>query len=108
MKTIFWNVDTQHDFMREDGALYVPQAETIEKNLEKITRIGRKNPVQIINTGDWHNEDSEEFSETPDYVNKFPPHCIKGTKGAEYIPATKPMDPYVIDWQDKEIKRCLS
>ena len=37
MKTIFYDVDTQNDFMKEDGALYVPGAESIKENLEKLT-----------------------------------------------------------------------
>lgn len=101
MKTIFWNVDTQYDFMRSDGKLYVQDAETIEKNLEKLTKFAEKNKIKVVNTADWHNEVSEEISSNPDFANTFPPHCIKNTPGAEYIPATKPKKPYEIDWEQK-------
>lgn len=106
MKTIFWNVDTQYDFMRDDksfkGSLPVPGAREIEKNLEKLTKFAEKNNYQVVNTADWHTPDSKEFSENPDYVNTFPPHCLKNTKGAEFVPATKPKNPYIVDWDQEQ------
>ena len=61
MKTIFWNVDTQYDFMRDDssfkGALAVPGAKSIEKNLKKLTDFARENEYQIVNTADYMTEE---------------------------------------------------
>jgi nicotinamidase/pyrazinamidase len=90
MKTIFWNVDTQYDFMRTDGALYVPGAEAIEGNLEKLTKYAATKGIFVVNTGDWHYDTDEEISDKPDYVNTFPMHCKNGTKGAQFVPATDP------------------
>ena len=102
MKTIFWNVDTQYDFMRNDesfqGTLAIPGAREIEGNLEKLTKLARKRSISVVNTADWHNEYSKELSDTPDFKTTFPRHCIQGTMGAEYVPATKPLNPYVVDW----------
>ena len=102
MKTIFWNVDTQYDFMRDDesfnGALPVLGARDIERNLEKLTRLAEDQSYQVINTADWHTPESREIRQ-----GEFPPHCIQGTRGAEYIPATAPKDAHVIDWQDQSI-----
>lgn len=107
MKTIFWNVDTQYDFMRDDethkGALVVPDAKTIESNLEMLTKYASKKGIQVVNTADWHTPDSKEFSETPDYKTTFPPHCLAGTKGAEYVPATTPKNAHTIDWKSETI-----
>ena len=99
-RTIFWNVDTQYDFMRADGALYVPNAESIEKNLEKLTQYANKNDLLIVSTGDWHTSSSKEFSATPDYRTTFPPHCLAGCAGAEFVPATRPADAFRVDWRD--------
>ncbi|MBU0666837.1 MAG: isochorismatase family cysteine hydrolase [Nanoarchaeota archaeon] len=94
MRTIFWNVDTQYDFMRNDesfkGALPVPDAKEIECNLEILTKLAKKNHIQVINTADYHTLDSTEISSNPDFKNTFPPHCLQGTKGSEFIPATSP------------------
>ena len=107
MKTIFWNVDTQYDFMRDDerfkGALVVKDAKEIEENLCILTRYANGYGYKIINTADWHTIESKELSETPDFINTFPPHCLIGTKGAEYIPQTRPLEAYKIDWRDTEI-----
>lgn len=103
IKTIFWNVDTQYDFMRNDesfkGSLPIEGARCIEGNLEKLTKIAKERKIKVINTGDWHQPDSKEISKNPDYKTTFPAHCLQETKGAEFVPATKPENPYVIDWQ---------
>ncbi|MBR9703025.1 cysteine hydrolase [Candidatus Woesearchaeota archaeon] len=94
MRTIFWNVDTQYDFMRDDeehkGALPIDDAKSIEKNLELLTNYAREKDFLTINSADEHTFDDEEISDTPDFIMTFPPHCMRGTKGVEYIPATKP------------------
>ncbi len=104
---IFWNVDTQYDFMRDDerykGKLAVPGAKDIEPNLERLTAAARQHGIKVINTADWHTFASKEFSQTPDYAKTFPPHCIMHTPGAKYVPATEPLNPYVVDWRAKEI-----
>lgn len=106
MKTIFWNVDTQYDFMRDDasfkGNLPIPLARGIEQNLADLTLIAKENKIQVVNTADWHNEKSEEISENPDFIKTFPKHCLMNTKGAEFVPATTPENPYKVDWQKKE------
>ncbi|MDP1695880.1 MAG: cysteine hydrolase family protein [archaeon] len=105
MKTILWNVDTQYDFMRNDesfkGALPIAGARTIEGNLERLTRYARQNNIQVVNSADWHNENSAELSDNPDLKTTFPKHCMQDTPGAEFVPATKPEESYVLDWQKK-------
>lgn len=105
MKVIFWNVDTQYDFMRDDnsfkGALPVPNARSIEDKLKELTKLAEKKNIQVINTADWHTLSSKEISENPDWITTFPLHCLIDTKGANYVPATKPKKPYVIDWRQE-------
>ncbi|NCN86805.1 cysteine hydrolase [archaeon] len=101
MKTIFWNVDTQYDFMNPDGKLSISNAMSITKNLEKLTNFARENKYQIVNTADWHNKYSKELSKKPDYRMTFPEHCMAETSGAEFIDETKPINPYVVDWQNQ-------
>jgi nicotinamidase/pyrazinamidase len=101
MKTIFWNVDTQNDFMKSDGKLSIPGAMEIAPNLEKLTQFARNSKYQIVNTADWHYKDSKELSENPDYKTTFPEHCMAETYGSEFISETKPVNPYVVDWQNE-------
>lgn len=78
-KVIFWEVDTQKDFMLPGGKLYVPSAEKLLPNICKLTQAAREGRVLLVSHGDYHAADDPEFL-------VFPPHCVKGTTGAEYVP----------------------
>jgi nicotinamidase/pyrazinamidase len=109
MKTLFWNVDTQYDFMRNDdsynGKLPILGARAIEGNLARLTSLARENNIVVVNTADWHNEKTEEISKNPDFINTFPEHCMQNTFGAEFVKATNPENPYVVDWQQKQFDK---
>lgn len=78
---IFWDVDTQADFMLPGGKLYVPGAEKLIPNLVRLTDAARQGRVLIIGDVDVHTPDDPEFQ-------FFLPHCVRGTPGAEIIPET--------------------
>ena len=94
---IFWDVDTQYDFMIKDGKLYVPNAEEIIPNLKKLYDYARRNNIRIMGSVDYHTLEDEEISDNPDFKNTFPPHCLQGTPGWEKIEATKPENPLWIE-----------
>ena len=101
---IFWNVDTQYDFMRPDGNLPVGEgegAEDIEPNLAELSDLARKYDIRVVNTGDCHNQDSEEFSDEPDFDETYSPHCLADSKGTEYVPATQPRNALELDWREE-------
>jgi nicotinamidase/pyrazinamidase len=90
-RTIHWDVDTQHDFMRPDGRLYVPGAEDIVDHLDRLTKHARSEGVPIVHTADDHEPGDDEIAEEgADFHDTFPPHCLRGTPGAERIPETAP------------------
>jgi len=76
---VFWEVDTQADFMLPDGKLYVPGAEKLLPNIRKLTDAARQGRVFLVSHGCYHTKDDPEFK-------TFPPHCIKGTPGSAYVP----------------------
>jgi nicotinamidase/pyrazinamidase len=94
---IFWDVDTQHDFMDPDGKLYVKGAELIKPKLEQLTRYAHAHGIQIVASSDDHELEHAEISATPDFRETFPPHCMRGTKGAEKIPETQLQSPMIIE-----------
>jgi nicotinamidase/pyrazinamidase len=94
---IFWDVDTQHDFMDPDGKLYVKGAELITAKLEQLTRYAHTHGIQIVASSDDHELEHAEISSTPDFIETFPPHCMRGTRGAEKIPETQLVSPMVIE-----------
>ncbi len=89
-KIIFWNVDTQKDFMNSNGALYVEGAETIKPNLKKLTDFAKENNIMVVNTGDYHFTGDEELSDNPDFINTFPNHCMAESDGSKFIDETRP------------------
>ena len=84
-ETIFWDVDTQLDFMRPEGKLYVPGAETIIDRVSDVRRFALENGYSIVADIDWHSTDDDEISDTPDYKRTFPPHCMAGEPGGERV-----------------------
>ncbi len=76
---VFWEVDTQADFMLPGGKLYVPGAERLLPNIRRLTDAARQGRVFLVSHGDYHAKDDPEFK-------IFPPHCIKGTPGSAYVP----------------------
>jgi nicotinamidase/pyrazinamidase len=97
MATIFWDVDTQHDFMHADGKLYVPGAESIIPNLKRLTDYAHAHGIRIVASADDHVPGHRELSDTPDWQETFPPHCMHGTPGQRKIPETALHDPLVIE-----------
>ncbi|MHC4434299.1 MAG: cysteine hydrolase family protein [Planctomycetota bacterium] len=83
--TLFWDVDTQFDFMRPEGKLYVPGAETIIDKVSEVRKFALDNGYSIIADIDWHSADNDEISETPDFERTFPPHCMAGESGSERV-----------------------
>jgi nicotinamidase/pyrazinamidase len=75
---IFWEVDTQVDFMLPGGKLYVPDAEKLLPNIRRLTDAARRGRVFLVSHGCYHTKGDPEFS-------TFPPHCIKGTPGSAYV-----------------------
>jgi len=104
-RVIFWDVDTQYDFMRADGKLYVPDAEHIIPNLRKLTDFAHGHGVRIVASADDHDREHAEISDKPDWKDTFPPHCLRGTPGQKKIPETALRDPLVIepDAQDPKV-----
>ncbi len=94
---IFWDVDTQHDFMRSDGKLYVPDAERIIPSLKRLTDYAHARRVRIVASADDHVPGHRELSQSPDFKQTFPEHCMRGTRGQLKIPETRLKEPLVIE-----------
>ncbi len=78
---LFWDVDTQFDFMHPAGKLYVPGAETIISNLQHLTAFAAQHAIPIVASTDAHLETDPEFSQ-------YPLHCLAGTPGQKKVEGT--------------------
>jgi nicotinamidase/pyrazinamidase len=91
--TILWDVDTQVDFMEPSGKLYVPGASQTAPAMERLVDAARAAGVVHVASADDHELTDPEISDAPDFQNTYPPHCLRGTHGAEKILETKQRDP---------------
>ena len=94
MRRVLWDVDTQHDFMLPEGKLYVPGAEEAAPAMARLVAAAREAGVVHVASADDHELNDPEISDEPDFRNTFPPHCLRGTPGAEKVPETKQSDPF--------------
>jgi nicotinamidase/pyrazinamidase len=74
--TVFFDVDTQIDFLYPAGALYVPGAEFIVDRIAQLNHFAAARGIPVISTMDAHTEDDPEFQ-------AWPPHCVAGTTGQQ-------------------------
>ncbi len=95
-RTLFVDVDTQFDFIDPSGALYVPGAERLIPNLERLTNAAREKGIPVICSVDAHFENDPEFRE-------WPPHCIVGTPGQKKIPETTWEDSIIIPNRPEQV-----
>jgi nicotinamidase/pyrazinamidase len=93
---ILWDVDTQVDFMKPDGKLYVPEAEEAAPAMKRLVEAAREAGIVHVASADDHELTDAEISEEPDFAATFPPHCLRGTRGALKIPETEQENPVVL------------
>ena len=93
---ILWDVDTQNDFMLPDGKLYVPGAEQTLTAMKRLVEAARGAGIVHVASADDHELTDDEISDAPDLRSTYPPHCLRGTRGARKIPETEQEDPVPI------------
>jgi nicotinamidase/pyrazinamidase len=87
-RLIFWDVDTQFDFISPDGKLYVPRGEAIVPRLGALTAYAHANGIRIVASAEEHLPGDAELSDHPDFDTTWPPHCLRGTPGQQKIAET--------------------
>jgi nicotinamidase/pyrazinamidase len=89
---VFFDIDTQVDFMAPEGSLYVRGAELLVPNLVRLMSFARDHGIPVISSADAHARDDPEFA-------IWPPHCVMGTAGQRRIPETQLADAVIIPSQ---------
>jgi nicotinamidase/pyrazinamidase len=74
MSTVFFDIDSQLDFLYPAGALFVPGAGRIVPAISRLNHFAASRGIPVVSTTDAHTEDDPEFA-------AWPPHCIAGTTG---------------------------
>jgi nicotinamidase/pyrazinamidase len=76
-------VDVQNDFC-EGGSLAVRGGAATAAAISEWMRDGGYD--HVVATRDHHVDPGAHFSDTPDFVDSWPPHCRTGTPGASFHP----------------------
>ncbi len=96
MKTVFFDIDTQLDFVLPAGALYVPGAESILPAISALNRFAIAGSHPLISTMDAHAEDDVEF-------RQWPHHCVQGSLGQRKAECTLVSGQIVLEKQTVDI-----
>ncbi len=78
-------VDVQNDFC-EGGSLAVTGGAAVAAAISARLRTGGDRWDHVVATRDHHVDPGAHFSEHPDFVDTWPPHCRTGTPGASFHP----------------------
>jgi nicotinamidase/pyrazinamidase len=95
MKRALIVVDVQNDFC-EGGSLPVPGGAAVAFKIGEVLRhwsqkdIGASDYAAAVATRDHHVDPGRHFSDDPDFVDTWPPHCVVGTDGEAFHPNLDP------------------
>jgi nicotinamidase/pyrazinamidase len=78
-------VDVQNDFC-EGGSLAVAGGAAVARAISAYLAARAGEYERIVATHDHHVDPGSHFSDHPDYVASWPPHCVVGTRGEEFHP----------------------
>ncbi|MFC4070667.1 isochorismatase family protein [Actinoplanes subglobosus] len=78
-------VDVQNDFC-EGGSLAVAGGAAVAKGISLVLDKAGDRWEHVVATKDWHIDPGSHFSETPDYVDSWPVHCVAGSAGSDFHP----------------------
>ncbi|WP_067654223.1 isochorismatase family protein [Nocardia harenae] len=82
-------VDVQNDFC-EGGSLAVTGGAAVASRISDYLLTAGSGQdtgyAAVVATRDHHIDPGDHFSDNPDYVNSWPPHCRVGTPGADFHP----------------------
>ncbi|MCW2583090.1 MAG: Nicotinamidase [Klenkia sp.] len=81
-------VDVQNDFC-EGGSLAVAGGAAVAAGITAHAGQGLEagQYAHVVGTRDHHVDPGAHFSDTPDFLDSWPPHCVVGTDGVELHPA---------------------
>jgi nicotinamidase/pyrazinamidase len=78
-------VDVQNDFC-EGGSLAVAGGAAVARAISAALAADDRPWDHIVATQDHHIDPGTHFSDTPDFVNSWPVHCVVGTAGMDFHP----------------------
>jgi nicotinamidase-related amidase len=106
-KTIFYDINTQRDFILHDGKFHIEGAENLVPKWKAITDLARDQKVQIVCSVDCHLPGDPQLKS---WGGSYPDHCMAGTPGQQKIAETAPLYPLMLEnreYTPDEIQKVL-
>ncbi|MDI5967723.1 isochorismatase family protein [Streptomyces sp. SL13] len=82
-------VDVQNDFC-EGGSLAVAGGADVAAAITDLIGQATAGYRHVVATRDRHVAPGDHFSDTPDFTDSWPPHCVAGTEGVGFHPHLGP------------------
>lgn len=106
-KTIFYDINTQRDFIPPDGKFPIEGANKIVPTWKAITDLAREEKIRIVCCVDCHLPGDPQLKS---WGGPYPDHCINGTPGQQKIAETAPLNPMMLEhkkYTPEEIQKIL-
>jgi nicotinamidase-related amidase len=106
-KTIFYDINTQRDFILHDGKFHIEGAEKLVPVWKALTDLAREQKVRVVCSVDCHLPGDPQLKS---WGGPYPDHCMAGTPGQDKIDVTAPLDPLMLenrDYTPDEIQKVL-
>lgn len=106
-QTIFYDIDTQRDFVLPDGKFYIPGADKLVSTWKAITDLAREQKVRVVCSVDCHTPGDPMLKS---WGGPYPDHCLVNTPGQLKIDETIPLDPLMLEkgeYPPEEIQKVL-
>ena len=92
-QTIFYDINTQRDFILHDGKFHIEGAEQIVPVWKALSDLARDQGVQVVCSVDCHVPGDPVLKS---WGGQYPDHCMAGTRGQEKIDETAPRNPMML------------
>ncbi len=105
--TIFYDINTQRDFILPDGKFHIAGAEKMVPVWKALTDLARDQKARIVCSVDCHVPGDPQLKS---WGGPYPDHCMAGTPGQEKIAETAPLNPLTLknkEYAPDEIKKIL-
>ncbi|HEV2171001.1 MAG TPA: cysteine hydrolase family protein [Candidatus Binatus sp.] len=106
-KTIFYDINTQRDFIPPDGKFPIESADKLVPTWKALTDLAHEEKIRVVCCVDCHLPGDPQLKS---WGGPYPDHCISGTPGQQKIVETATLNPMMLEhkkYTPEEIQKIL-